>query len=100
MDLLDWAETHARRGDPDTSHNAARASRGLASEHCRIIYDALRDIGPATADELAAFVDLDRYQIRRRTADLQAAGKIRDTGERHKTPAGRPAIVWAAVEAG
>lgn len=62
----------------------------------RIMY-SLRRQGPATADEIAARLDLDRLYVRPRVSELKTLGRIVDTGERRRNNGGRFATVWASA---
>ena len=103
LDLVAWARTHARRGDPQTSHEAAMQAQPLAYQHQIKILRALLSHGPSTCDELATIseVGLDRHQIGRRMSEL--AGKnggsrlVEDSGLKRSTPTGRRAIVWRPI---
>lgn len=87
----------ARRSDPSTSHDAAaRVSEFAHSQH-QAILSALRQLGRAGAEQLAAELKLNAYQVRKRTKELQDAGLCRTTGETRKTVTGRFERVWEAV---
>ena len=68
------AEPRARRTDPATSHKAAAKAERFAASHAGRILAALRDLGLATAHELALATGLTVVQIDRRTIELQRAG--------------------------
>ena len=83
--------------DDDTSREAAESiapSAELLRERC---YSALRENGPATADEVAGWLELSVLSTRPRFTELQRAGRICDTGERRKNASGRNAKVWSPV---
>jgi predicted Rossmann fold nucleotide-binding protein DprA/Smf involved in DNA uptake len=67
----------ARRSDPATSHDAAKAAP--AAEHQRLILDALGR-GPAGASGIAARCGLLPHQVNRRIHELAKAGRIVETG--------------------
>jgi len=69
------AEPRARRTDPATSHAAAAKAERFASSHAGRILAALRDLGTATAHELAPATGLTVVQIDRRMVELQRAGR-------------------------
>lgn len=95
MDLLEWGNTHARRGDPPTSVAASRSSKHLASDHQREILAFLKSIAPegATIEEVASGTTLDKFQVARRTPELESAGHARTIGER-RLSTGRMGRVW------
>jgi hypothetical protein len=65
------------------------------------VYNVLREFGPlpdVALVPLAQHVMNSRQSssgIRSRRAELEAAGLVRDTGQRMKLPSGRKAHVWA-----
>lgn len=95
----------ARTTDPETSHEAAR-SVGDTTETQQRILEIFYDfpIGLTDFELQALFRDRSyrdkRYPlasesgIRSRRSELVAAGKLIDSGIRHKLPSGRKAIVW------
>ena len=100
LPLLDWKpETHARRHDRATSHEAARQAGGLAHQHATRILAHLVAIAPmgATKDEIAAATGMDSVAVARRMRDLERAGEIIDTGTTRQTMSGRRATVWGAA---
>ena len=94
---MTFAHTHAHAHDPDTSHDAARQAKGLATRHKVIIHWALLDWGPMTSNEIASHCELDYLQVARRINDLKRDGKVEDTGLRRASPGGRKAAVWAVT---
>lgn len=94
---MQQARARARRTDPHTSHQAARAARSLASEHQAAILAVLRRGGSWTADEIAERCGLTKVQICRRLCELEREDRIRPTGETRPTPAGRPARCFEIV---
>jgi hypothetical protein len=87
---------NARASDPSTSYVAARMARAFAGTQCDLIEQALRKHGPASKDQLAAWLRLDGVAIARRLADLQKAGRAVPTDARRLSAAGRPERVWRA----
>lgn len=102
----------ARHHDPETSHDAAERvlSDGSISRSQAWVLGLFRNYLPVGVD---GFIDHDLERIARdrqvrltpqriRTArhDLYAAGYLRKTGEKRKTPYGRDAEVYALTEAG
>ena len=91
------AVSHARRGDPETSKDAASRVREFAAGQCADILYLLRRYGPQSPEQLAAHMDIDAYSVRKRTADLEKAGKARPNGMTVPTVSGRRQRVWEAV---
>jgi len=98
------ARTLARSTDPQTSKDAASASRELRALQHRTIM-AVMEIRPAfcvprdfTADEIAALCDLDRHQVGRRLGELEREGLVRRTGNKRPTPSGRMAQCYEVVQ--
>jgi hypothetical protein len=92
----------ARRGDPETSHLAARSVKLLTETQTRV--SACLSHGPGTDDDI-----IDRYRryhpcdlttnqsIRSRRAELVSAGFVRWTGEYGKSRHGGKSRVWGLV---
>lgn len=103
LPLLDFnPAAHARRGDPDTSHEAARSHEGQHARHCTAILRVLRAHGALAAEEIARIgamsslcpdwpFELDKVAICKRFRDLESAGLIVRTTERYRNASGR----WA-----
>lgn len=90
---------HARRTDPQTSHDAARSVRDLTAKQAMILA-VLDSAGPCDFDDL-----IENYRdrglpaqspsgIRTRVSELVARGLVEDSGDRSVLPSGRRAIVW------
>jgi hypothetical protein len=72
-----FADTRARRGDPDTSHLAARnATSHKADMERAAILASIRERGPSTAREIAAHTGIDYFEVQRRISEV---GLIRKT---------------------
>ena len=96
--LFTWAETHAHRGDPDTSVAAAVHVRLFTASHCTVVYLSLRDHRQGlTSHEIEELTPLSYHEIARRIADLKHAGLVIDSGTRRRNPSGREAAVWRAT---
>jgi hypothetical protein len=108
--LFDWGEppdplrdlvppSHTR--GPDTEKIAAAGIRPRAG---RLRVLALRALAEAphgmTHGELAEATGEYLYSIAPRVTELQRDGLVADTGRRHTTDRGRPAVVWAATGEG
>lgn len=95
--------TLARRRDPETSHAAAARVAEFASGHHDLILRVLRDRGPLTGHEIAAFCPLDAHSILKRLGELEKGGLIRVVTDAEgkamtrTTPSGRRARVWFAA---
>ncbi len=88
------AEHHARRDDPQTSHQAAEEHESVNGWHCRTILTVLRAAGiPLAAEEIAdATEDMDTVAVAKRFCDLLRANQIERTAERHTNRSGRQAF--------
>lgn len=84
----------ARARDPQTSHDAASTVDRFASGHYALILDALRRFKRAGAEQIAGATHLDAYQVRKRTVELERAGRIRVTDETRVTATGRRERIW------
>jgi hypothetical protein len=92
---------HARRTDPQTSHEAAKSVTNVEKTKAAI-WKLLAD--PLTDTELMSkyrvqmlFGDAPEASesgVRSRRAELVAEGMVEATGERRKTPSGRSSMVW------
>ena len=81
----------ARRTDPATSHEAAKAAP--VAEHQRLIIYALAQ-GPAGASGIAARCGLLPHQVNRRIHELAKAGRIVETGRTVRSSSGRSEREW------
>lgn len=81
----------ARRSDSATSH--AAAATAPASEHQRLIMDALAQ-GPAGASGIAARCGLLPHQVNKRLTELAKAGRIVETGRVMTSASGRGEREW------
>jgi hypothetical protein len=88
--------------DPSTSHAAEKSVSKLAESY-GIILGFFRNYGPMNDEQL---LERWKYQspklaadsgIRSRRAELVAAGRLEDSGERIKMTSGRMSIVWRLV---
>jgi hypothetical protein len=101
---------HARSSDPITSHLSARSVTELTAKQTAVL-DAFKSCLPdkLTDEELiiryselhAGFQDLYPRQsdsgLRTRRSELVTKGRLKDSGHRSKTKAGRSTIVWVLV---
>lgn len=91
------AVSHARRGDPETSKEAASRLRSFAAGQCAEILTMLHKYGPLSPEQIAAKLSIDKVAVCRRLPDLQKASKARPTGLTTGTIAGRRQRIWEAV---
>jgi predicted ArsR family transcriptional regulator len=91
-------KSHARRGDPDTSHAAARTLRvkTLMRELLLLFgtYDGL------TNQEAADLLGMEFHRVSKRLSDLDNLGFIEDTGRRRAGRSGRAQMVRQITDAG
>ncbi len=95
--LQDFAQTHARTTDPETSHEAAERALEFALGHADRIHACLQAHGPQTKDEIADRTGLSPVQVDRRLPDLRKAGRAFPTGDVRQSHAGRAERVWSAA---
>jgi len=84
--------------DIDTSVDAAEALAPKLGRLQRMAATAIGDAGAEglTTDELASWLDMDRWSIQPRTSELRRKGMIRDSGKRRPNATGKRAIVWTS----
>ncbi len=108
MDLFEYAERQkefavvgnlVRQSDPETSHTAAIDVGTKLTVRCQQFLDGLRQLGEATANEVAVAVADGNIglvgSIRRRASDLHASGRIAIVGRRECKITGKPVSVYA-----
>jgi len=94
---------HARRTDPQTSHEAAKSVRNISETHA-IIMDVFSSKGPLTDEQLIAIirrapdVRVSDSGIRSRRSELVKLGKIREHNQNGRTTSGRKCTVWEIAE--
>lgn len=104
LDLV--AQRRARRSDPATSKDAARAATSVAQAHFDRIL-AVLDVG-RTIYEIGALAGLSHVQVARRMPELETLGKARrrpiaidDDGDpvyaTRPSPSGRACVLWERV---
>lgn len=90
---------HARNTDPNTSHEAAASVNNITATQEFIL--EMLDRHPMTDVSLVEYFKAvpgpraSESGIRSRRAELVAAGRVVDSGERVKLASGRRAIIWA-----
>lgn len=82
-----------------TSKEAAASVAARAKTIAREVYKSLMFEGPATADEIAIRLRMDRLSIRPRLTELQTRKLIEPTGDRRKNASGKSAMVWRIIPA-
>lgn len=101
---------HARRTDPETSHEAARSVEALPKRLADVLL-VLTEHGPAHDEDLCQLyrqrmrsaiwsrrvMEQTDQSIRSRRAELVKAGKVEYTGQKALTKTGRKSRVWRAV---
>lgn len=83
----------------ETSVAAADALAPKLGRLQRMAENEIRDAGARglTADELAARLGMERWEMRPRTSELKRKSRIRDSGQRRPNCTGKLAIVWIAA---
>ena len=82
-----------------TSFDASKAMEAHAPALRKKCIQALIEVGPSTADNIAAEIEADILSVRPRVSELARLGRIADSGERRPNQSGHKAIVWALNEA-
>lgn len=90
------AATHARRSDPGTSKDSAARVREFAAGQCADILAVLRERGRLGAEQIAAYLRIDAYAVRKRLADLEHASLARPLPLHRMTASGRKERFWEA----
>ncbi len=97
-DLLnDIPVAHARATDPATSKAAAASVTRIRESQETILY-LLKTCGPMSDESIYARVSagMSPSGARTRRSELVTMGRVKDSGRREKTKAGRQTIVWQA----
>jgi len=98
QNLFDQA--HARRTDPETSHEAAASVSKKIRESQATVLHVLETYGPMTDGELVVAISsyspepMSVSGARTRRSELVKLGKVRFTGEFGRTRAGRRTRIW------
>lgn len=97
-DLFSFATTHARRVDPDTSHDAAARAESLAAQHGNMIAGYLKSILPAgaTVEQIGNGVGLDSHRVGKRMKELAIDNRAHHDGVRMMST-GREGRVWFSL---
>jgi hypothetical protein len=83
--------------NPTTSKEAAESIEPALSYLEDRVFYALKNYGPSACFELEAITGLAHTTCSARIRGLFLKNRVKDTGERRKTPSGRNAIVWRAA---
>lgn len=91
----------------ETRREAYYESREDACTRRKLVYQALKDAGPMTVDELVGHLILagymrvyDRNYVAPRLTELKRDGLVETNGTRESARSGKKTAVWQAVEAG
>ena len=85
---MSYPQTPGYKGKPETGRDAARALAPTLGRRQQEALDGLREIGPATADEVGLHTSRHWYVVRPRFSELRDLFLIVDTGERKQTEFG------------
>jgi hypothetical protein len=91
-------KAYARRKDPETSKAAASSIGNFADNHCRLIYEAIRQFGPMGKTRIAQKAGIDHVAVGKRLPDLQRCGVAHPTDKTEKSGSGRQERIWALAE--
>lgn len=80
----------------DTSRQAAEQISVVVTGLQSKVLEFIRS-GPASADELASYIEISILSARPRCSELAKMGLIEDSGERRANESGKMAIVWKMV---
>lgn len=85
---------------PETSREAAESVADVAGSIRARVHGVIEQAGVngVIADDVAAALDLNVYQVRARISELHASKAIVDSGRRSKGISGRRAAVWVAKQ--
>jgi hypothetical protein len=99
FDDLPLFEAHARKTDPVTSHEAAKAITPLLNKVEQGIYDALCSFLPkgATSDEIVEASGIQYRTVTPRLKPMCKKGFVVDSGEYKRGDSGRRQIIWMAI---
>lgn len=87
----------AEPGAKEKSGTSAEAAAAVAPDAATLrgqVLAALIELGPMTADEVAAALGLSVLSVRPRVSELAAMERIERTGERRQNVSGMNAAVW------
>ncbi len=91
--MTNFAQSHAKRSDPVTSHEAAESVVGAGAAIKTAIMAYMRQQGrPLAPEQVAKGMDLPLYTVARRMSDLKNEQRLFESDERHRNTTGRHAI--------
>ena len=98
-DLPLFDQAHARKTDPVTSHEAAKAITPSLNKIEQGIYDALCSFlpGGATSDEIVEASGIQYRTVTPRLKPMCKKGFVVDSGEHKRGDSGRRQIIWMAI---
>jgi len=98
-DLPLFNRAHARKTDPVTSHEAAKAITPSLNKIEQGIYDALCSFLPkgATSDEIVEASGIQYRTVTPRLKPMCKKGFVVDSGEHKRGESGRRQIIWMAT---
>ena len=98
-DLPLFDRAYARKTDPVTSHEAAKAITPLLNKVEQGIYDALCSFLPkgATSDEISEASGIIYRTVTPRLKPMCKKGFVVDSGEHKRGESGRRQIIWMAT---
>lgn len=88
----------AKRSVPHTSREAHDSIKPMKEGHWGKILEALKELGRASAEQVAKHLGMQHSQINRRFSELHAQGLIFNTGLKVPTSTGRSAYQWSLIE--
>lgn len=91
MNLFDWQPP---KGKTDTSEQAAEKIKPKAPTLREQVYNAVKEHGPITGEEVFKMLGTKETSTRPRLTELARHGYIEDSGERRKNEWGNNEIVW------
>lgn len=90
-----FSEARARRRDPDTSRDAARAVQQHAGALRTLVLEEFNLRDEMTDDELIARMpDVYWPTLKKRRSELAGLGLLEDSGKKRTNARGRRMIVW------
>ena len=90
---------HARRTDPQTSHDAASSVRRIRESQADVLtvirkYGPISDEGMIHAYRVMGLPWQSESGLRTRRSELVALGVVGDSGERMRTASNRQTVLW------
>jgi len=82
------------KGNAETGRDGARMFASKCGSRQAEALEALRELGEASAEQIAEHTSRHWYLVRPRLSELKAQGKVQDTGRRAATGMGGQTTVW------